>query len=153
MMTWIDSRKEYDRARYLKRKSLLQKLYQENREERLSWQKKYNLAHKKERAAYNKKYFSENKERTNTYMREYMKDNQKYRIRHRAHSAVGYALRTEKLKTQSCEVCGSSKVEAHHCDYNKPLDVIWLCKEHHEEWHMKNKPLYPKEENNDLDEL
>lgn len=37
------------------------------------------------------------------------------------------AIRDGKLKKQPCFMCGSIKVEAHHPDYSKPLDVIWLC--------------------------
>jgi hypothetical protein len=34
-----------------------------------------------------------------------------------------------------CEVCKETNVDAHHDDYNKPLDVRWLCKKHHREHH------------------
>lgn len=27
--------------------------------------------------------------------------------------------------------CRVSKVEAHHPDYDRPLDVVWLCRSHH----------------------
>lgn len=30
-----------------------------------------------------------------------------------------------------CEVCGAAEVEAHHDDYSKPLQVRWLCRQHH----------------------
>lgn len=35
---------------------------------------------------------------------------------------------------------GDKRVEAHHSDYSKPLDVDWLCKEHHALWHRYNVP-------------
>ncbi len=48
-----------------------------------------------------------------------------------------------KLARMPCEVCGELKVEAHHDDYTKPLDVRWLCVKCHTEWHKSNTPFYP----------
>lgn len=39
------------------------------------------------------------------------------------------------LKREVCIKCGDTKVQAHHEDYNKPLDVVWLCSKHHHELH------------------
>ena len=52
------------------------------------------------------------------------------------------AVQNGELIKLPCEVCGRKKSEAHHCDYNKPLDVMWLCKRHHTEWHLNHKPIY-----------
>ena len=40
-------------------------------------------------------------------------------------------LRRGKVQKKPCIICGSEDSQAHHQDYNKPLDVIWLCREHH----------------------
>lgn len=56
----------------------------------------------------------------------------------KAHISVGNAVRDGRLIKQSCEVCGDQVVDAHHDDYDKPLDVRWLCHAHHNEWHAKN---------------
>lgn len=63
----------------------------------------------------------------------------KYKIKHRdkvlARNATTNGLRDKKLKRQPCVVCGELKVEGHHQDYMKPLEVIWLCAKHHREIH------------------
>ena len=62
-------------------------------------------------------------------------DFRKQRKRHpewtRAHNAVQKAKMRGKLFAQPCEICGATNVHAHHEDYSKPLDVIWLCPVHH----------------------
>ena len=41
------------------------------------------------------------------------------------------------LEPKPCHKCGSTAtIHKHHEDYNKPLDVEWLCKQCHEEHHM-----------------
>lgn len=57
----------------------------------------------------------------------------------RAHSAVRGALRKGLLKRGSCEVCGSFRVDGHHDDYGKPLEVRWLCRKHHRAFHASLK--------------
>jgi hypothetical protein len=55
----------------------------------------------------------------------------KNKIKITAHRKVFSALRNGSLKKWECSVCGSIKSEAHHTDYLKPLEVVWLCKKHH----------------------
>ena len=52
----------------------------------------------------------------------------------KANSAVRSALRSGRLRKQPCWVCGQSAV-AHHPDYDRPLDVVWLCQPHHKQAH------------------
>lgn len=60
---------------------------------------------------------------------------QEFPGRMRAHSAVAYALRTGKMARQPCWECGSDRAVAHHPDYDRPLDVVWLCQPHHKQAH------------------
>ena len=61
------------------------------------------------------------------------------RMKARTQSATRYAVATGKLKKLPCSVCGTrKKVEAHHTDYTKPLEVVWLCQYHHHEYHRLN---------------
>lgn len=56
----------------------------------------------------------------------------------KAVQAVAWAIKKKFLVPEPCEICGSSDVHGHHPDYSKPLEVMWLCAEHHCEWHSIN---------------
>ena len=56
-----------------------------------------------------------------------------------AQAKVLNEIRTGRMRRQPCEVCGSSRVHAHHDDYSKPLEVRWLCPKHHAEHHKKER--------------
>jgi ribosomal protein S27AE len=57
--------------------------------------------------------------------------------RFRARNKVANEIRSGRLVKQPCSKCGEIKVEAHHKDYRKKLDVQWLCIRHHKEEHLK----------------
>ena len=55
-----------------------------------------------------------------------------------AKMAVMIAKRSGSLPAGPCEECGTTDmVDAHHDSYaaSKRLDVRWLCRAHHKEWH------------------
>jgi excisionase family DNA binding protein len=54
-----------------------------------------------------------------------------------ARMAVARAIKDGTLVRQSCH-CGKAG-EAHHPDYSKPLEVEWLCKQHHRERHAQER--------------
>jgi ribosomal protein S27AE len=59
----------------------------------------------------------------------------KHREKFRARDKTYKAIKSGALVRQPCQACGDPKVEAHHDDYSKPLDVRWLCHKHHREVH------------------
>lgn len=61
----------------------------------------------------------------------------------KANAAVSNAIKSGKMERQPCIICNNSKSEAHHHDYTKPLDVIWLCSVHHSRLHHKKFSLVP----------
>ena len=66
----------------------------------------------------------------------------------RARAEVFMAIRNGNMIKIPCIDCGNKKSEAHHEDYSKPLDVLWLCKEHHWDRHRVNPKRQPKTKNN-----
>jgi len=68
------------------------------------------------------------KERVRRYRQRYRERNAE---RVKARQAVRYAIRDGHLTREPCEVCGDPKTHGHHDDYARPLDVRWLCQEHH----------------------
>lgn len=53
-----------------------------------------------------------------------------------ANYTLNNAIRRGRIERGPCEVCGTTEnVHGHHDDYSKPLDVRWLCRDHHLELH------------------
>ena len=87
--------------------------------------------------------------------KKYKEENNFYRggksFHKNAERIVERAIRKNLIKRkESCQECGksggkyingASSIHAHHCDYNKPLDVVWLCHKCHFAWHKKNKAI------------
>lgn len=56
-------------------------------------------------------------------------------LAYKAHNAVNNAVRDGRLKKLPCEFCAAERVHAHHKDYSKPLEVVWLCAKCHHRLH------------------
>lgn len=57
--------------------------------------------------------------------------------RSKCHAKVRWAMKNGLLQKKPCERCGEEKSLAHHEDYDKPLDVIWLCQPCHKQRHKE----------------
>lgn len=62
----------------------------------------------------------------------------------RAHQAVGNAVaKGDLVRPELCSACGlpggGGRIEGHHEDYSKPLDVTWLCPSCHKKLHLAQK--------------
>lgn len=85
----------------------------------------------KERARFLRKRWAEkNRDKLSAYQIEYKKRNAE---KIKAHSIVNNAIRCGEIqKPDTCSACGKIRVvNAHHSDYSKPLDIIWLCVQCH----------------------
>lgn len=68
------------------------------------------------------------------------KATEKQRARGWPMAQVKKALKNGQLKKEPCRVCGKTDgVEGHHEDYSKPLQIDWLCKNHHTELHREKR--------------
>jgi len=57
-----------------------------------------------------------------------------------AWKAVYYAVKKGNLKRLPCQTCGAEKSQAHHPDYSKKLEVIWMCASCHMRSHATEDP-------------
>lgn len=55
----------------------------------------------------------------------------------KCHSTVSRAIKSGDLIRKPCIECKNEKSQAHHEDYEKPLDVIWLCQICHSKRHQE----------------
>ena len=96
--------------------------------ERVTWR---NKNREKERSTY-KRYHENHKESRNKWYKDYRKENLEKTT---AHNKVAWAIESGKLKRKPCEKCDSPDSHAHHENYNKPLEVMWLCPSCHGKVH------------------
>jgi 1,4-alpha-glucan branching enzyme len=126
------------------------KYYEENKEKVLGINTRWNERNPEKVREIQHAYYQSHKEKINQDAREWEKKHPEKILAskrkwiennpaaRKAHLAVREALRTGKLKKQSCS-CGSLKSHAHHDDYDKPLEVIWLCPQCHKTLHKELK--------------
>ena len=91
--------------------------------------REYRLKHPEWKKADNKK----NLPMVGKLVKEYYK---KYPERGKAHKAVQTALLNGKLVKGICISCSEEKTEGHHENYDKPLDVMWMCHSCHKKYHF-----------------
>jgi hypothetical protein len=113
----IDYYREYDRNRAML-------------PHRVEARKKYAATHPEVLKRIRDRWIANNPEKEKERSRKYAA---KYPERYLAHNATSNAIRDGKLTPQPCQECGNENVEAHHEDYSKRLEVVWLCKKHHAE--------------------
>lgn len=113
--------------------------HHQHRSTRLVQQKEYRSAHADDVRQRNAEYYESHRDGIRMYRSERWRvglDRRNHPPEMRAaHQAVAYALAQGMLTSQPCVQCGRENVHAHHDDYSKPLDVMWLCPRHHTERH------------------
>lgn len=79
----------------------------------------------------------------NAYSREHRKPHRELPAEAKAKAVCRAILRVYvrrgKVVRSPCARCGNPRVEAHHKDYSRPLDVVWLCRECHLKEHRSVK--------------
>ena len=98
--------------------------------------KKWYRAHTEWAKANMKAWREKNKDKVNAKNREWRAKHKKERF---AHGQVMIAKRAHKLIPKVCCVCAEKKTVAHHEDYSKPLEVVWLCQHHHNLLHVRRR--------------
>lgn len=105
-----------------------QKKYRENNTEYFRLYQKLNR--KKYYGKYNRKITKQTRIKAAQYAKAYRIRNP---LKHKARYMLRNAVSLQKiLKPNKCTICKEiRKIEGHHTDYRKPLNVIWLCKPCH----------------------
>lgn len=86
------------------------------------------------------------------YKREYQR-RPDVKAKHRARNAVKDALLSGRIvRPTACTTCNSEggTLDAHHPDYNRPLDVFWLCRPCHAILHSERPHRFPNSPNTAL---
>lgn len=98
----------------------------------------------KQNPEYFKKYFKEKYLMDEVYRGKIKKGNREYKLKNPNRIKIPYKVKSAIrmgiiTKRNSCEICLNSPTVAHHQDYDKPIDVTWLCHSCHRLLHEKLK--------------
>lgn len=127
--------KEY-RAKHAEEKAAYDKIYKERNKEKIAKKKRqYRIKKRDILNEKQKEYTANHKEERAAYYKEYIT---RFPNKIKAQRVLQYAVQRGIILREPCEVCGEIKTEAHHPDYAKPLDVMWLCSHHHKTWHLEH---------------
>lgn len=128
------------------RNSSIRKYYKENPDKLKESNKKSYLNNRDKRLAYAEEYRSKNRDKILSYQKKngshcVTKSNKKHRNASLCRQRTNYRIKTgELIRPSICQNClKEGEIHGHHCDYNKPYDLMWLCKVCHYEWHKNNK--------------
>lgn len=102
-------------------------------EEYNAWYRDYRAKNRKKMRLYNKQYNS-NWRKDNGYHNEnkWRKNNPE---KVEAQKEVHRTLRKGIILKRACLMCNLTRTVAHHPNYKKPLQVVWVCKPHHHQIH------------------
>lgn len=99
----------------------------------------WRIANPERNAENGKKWKADNQERWYESAKKWALANpEKIKVEHQLQKAV---LRGQVLKSAACQTCGvtDNRIEGHHPDYSKPLEVIWLCRSCHQRLHAQQR--------------
>lgn len=57
-------------------------------------------------------------------------------VQYKAHYTISNYLCSGRLQKEPCVICGDENSVAHHEDYEKPLEIIWMCQKCHRFYHF-----------------
>lgn len=121
-------------------KECCKKDVQENYRKNIEHYKRYDRSRvddenrREKRKEYSRRLRANNPEKVYEYARKWQSKN---RHKRKASQKINDLIHRGKIEKQPCVECDDVNSQGHHEDYNKPLDVIWLCQKHHMMRHRK----------------
>jgi len=138
----IEAIRKKDRDRYAadpnKRKASVERWRAANPEESRAATRRSRAKHKDKRMAECRAWYAANKDKAQAQKAQYRLA---FPEQKRAQGAVERAVANGRLsRPVVCSACNMphERIEGHHEDYTRPLDVIWLCKPCHRKVHRIN---------------
>lgn len=112
------------------KKGMAKGRYEKNKEKRLAYSRQYKKDNPEKIKNLNVGWRKNNKDKARAYTRRWRKNNKEKSY---AHTRVHEAIKDGRLvKPCKCSKCDSTeRIQGHHEDYSKPLEVIWLCESCH----------------------